>query len=719
VHPIVTQPTPRTPSQGEPAVDKPAPATLSRDLANFLVELSIAFHKHAIYPPGHPLLASAVDSVTAKLLGLLANRPTLSIGIARRQLIIEGVATDPSHPLLQELANKLHRHHLGAIKFTAGITPAELSDALATLSVDAGRMVRPLGLDVEALSSRWQHVGIFPLSYDKLELLDEEGDEPGAPPAEGQMRAGRAAQLWVGLARAALAADATGQPVAGEGDQSLEPVAVAKAIDEHQREQAYDQVIVGYMLQIAEELKSAKGAETAALQKRISRMVGSLQPKTLGRLLEMSGDDRQRRRFVLDASQGMAVDAVVDLVRAAADAEHQTISHSLVRLFTKMAKHTSDADATRREMADRSLREHVQQLITNWSLDDPNPEAYSLLLQEMSRQAPVGENRSGISLVCEPDRVVKMGLEVAMLGNRVEKAVEAMLDRRQWTELLDIIDSAPPGAPVDGVWQQIEQRETLRSALEEERVDFALVTRLVTRMRLGAVTPLLDAVEVSEVGSKTRERLLDLLTSIGDDVGPPIARRVPTAPWTLQHDLLVVLGRLSRLPSELDLGVLASHPESAVRREAVRLLLKQETTRDATIVTAVADPDDRTAFLALTAAQERCPAAAATILMERVDDGEMDTALRALAIRAVAGRQDPMALPWLLARVQRRTKWLHRVRLQEKSPEMLASLSALAAFWKDTPWTTDVLAMAAKSADTEIRQAVNAPRATGSMRAVT
>jgi hypothetical protein len=698
-------------------VEKAGPATLSRDLANFLVELSIAFHKHAIYPAGHPLLASAVDSVTAKLMGLLADRPTLSIGIARRQLIIEGVATDPGHPLLHELANKLHRHHLGAVKFSAGITQPELSDALATLAVDAGRMERPLGLDADEVSGRWQHVRIFPLTYDKLELLDEEDDEPGGVAApEGQMRAGRAAQLWVGMARAALAADTAD---ATEDDRALEPVVVAKAIDEHQREKAYDQVIVGYMLQIADELKTAKGVETAALQRRVSKMVGALQPDTLERLLEMSGDNRQRRKFVLDASQGMAVDAVVDLVRAAADAEHQTISHSLVRLFGKLAQHTTDADLTRRAMADTSLREHVQRLIGDWSLDDPNPGAYSLVLQEMSRQAPVGENRSGISMVCEPDRIVKMGLEVGMLGHRVEHAVETMLERHEWAELLDILEEAPEDAPVNGVWRQVEQSDTLRAVLEEERIDFALVARLVKRMRLAAVTALLDAVEMAEDGSKARERLLGLLVSIGDDVGPAMARRLPTAGGPLQHDLLATLGRLSRLPAELDLTEYASHPESVVRREAVRLLLKQEATRTDTIVAAVADPDERTAFLALTAAQERCPAAAVPIIMQRVDNGELDAALRALAIRAVAGRRDASVLPWLQAHVQRRTKWLRRLTLRDRSPEMLAALSALSAFWRESPETADTLSLAMKSKDAEIRQAVASPRVTGAMRAVT
>src|SRR5713101_7899715 len=83
------------------AADSSARGTqLSRDLAEFLIELSVAMHKHAIYPPGHPLLDQTVDAVHRSLTTLLVERVALSIGVARRQLIIEGVATDSGHPLL-------------------------------------------------------------------------------------------------------------------------------------------------------------------------------------------------------------------------------------------------------------------------------------------------------------------------------------------------------------------------------------------------------------------------------------------------------------------------------------------------------------------------------------------------------------------------------------------------------------------------------------------
>lgn len=688
-------------------------ATLSRELGDFLVELSIAFHKHAIYPAGHPLLNAAVDSVIAKLWGMLANRPTMSIGIARRQLIIEGVATDSNNPLLQELASKLHRHHLGAVKLSAGITRDELGDALATMAVDAGRMERPLGLDAAEVSSRWAHVKIFPLTYEKLELLDDDGSEPRS--AEGQMKSGRAAQLWVGMARAALAADSAED----DPEQSLEPVVVAKAIDEHQREVAYDQVIVGYLLQIADELKSAKGNETAALQRRISGMVGALQPETLGRLLEMSGDHRQRRKFVLDASQGMTLAAVVELVKAAADAEKQTISHSLLRMFSKLAKHASDEDSTKRTMADNSLREQVVRLISEWSLDDPNPEAYRLVLEEITRRAPVELSRSPFSLECEPDRVVEMGLEVGVVGTRVETAIDAMLTRKRTGALLDLVDTAPDRRVADGVWREIEAHDTLRSVLAEERVDHPLATRLVKRMRLAAILPLLDAVEVADEG-KARDQLIDLLVSIGDDAGAYIAARLPTAGASLQRDLLIALGRLTKLPSGLDPELYLMHPEAVVRREAVKLFLKTASTRDRTMLAALSDPDDRTVFLALSAAADGVPDEGLSIIRHRVDAEDLDSSLRALGIRVAGGRtHDEATRSWLVDRVVGRTKWLRRKKLMPATPEVLASLSALAVFWKDDNAALEAVAMAHKSKDSNVRQAVAQPRVTGAMRTVT
>ena len=118
-------------------------AALSRDLADFLIELSIALHKNAIYPSGHPLLSGAVDALVLRLVRLLQDRTSLSLGVARQQLIIEGVVTAASNSLLRDLAQRLHRHHLGAVKFLRGVGREEVADLLKTIAADAERSVTP------------------------------------------------------------------------------------------------------------------------------------------------------------------------------------------------------------------------------------------------------------------------------------------------------------------------------------------------------------------------------------------------------------------------------------------------------------------------------------------------------------------------------------------------------------------------------------------------
>ena len=41
-------------------------AALSKELSEFLVEFSIALHKHAMYPDGHPSLAPAASGVVRR-----------------------------------------------------------------------------------------------------------------------------------------------------------------------------------------------------------------------------------------------------------------------------------------------------------------------------------------------------------------------------------------------------------------------------------------------------------------------------------------------------------------------------------------------------------------------------------------------------------------------------------------------------------------------------
>jgi hypothetical protein len=688
-------------------------AAFSRELADFLIELSIALHKHAMYPEGHPSLAPAAAGVTRRAEHLFEERATLALGVARQQLVIEGVATDPKNPLLSELAGRLHRHHLGAVTFHRGLRVNEVVDVLKTLAVEAERTGQPLGLGPPEQLRAWDHVRLHPVTYERLELLQE--DDQATPDDKGAKERGlRGAQLWVGLARAALSADsmasADGPPPA------TEPSVIARAIDERQNNAAYDQVIVGYLLQIADELKHTGGAEAAALRRRTSKLVGAMQPGTLRRLIEMGGDNAQRTKFAIDATHGLAVDAVLEIVRAMADASHKTVSEPLVRMLSKLAQHAEQGTAEARPQADEALREQVRALLEGWTLEDPNPDAYGKALHRMAAAAPVTSPRSTWHQSAEPLRIVQTALETGVLGFGAWRAIERLVAEHQVGNLVDLLAVSPSTPDVAPLWTRVTSPDVVRELASTEPPDFATLDRVLPRLPVDGFEPLLDVLGASE-SRTTRRGLLDRLTHAPRELGPLIAARLAREiPWYVTRNLLLILDGLPALPDGFRAAAFIAHEDARVRREALKVSLKVPADREAALLGALRDADPRMVRVALTAALEDCPASAVAPITQLANDQAVASELRVLAIKVLGRVKNVGALTALLEIVDGGKNWLGRPRLAARSLEMLAALMALAAGWRNDARAAALLALAAASTDPDIRSAAGPkPRTTAAI----
>jgi hypothetical protein len=644
-------------------------------------------------------VAAAVERLLQKAHALLQERGTISIGVARRQLVIEGMATAADNALLRELSERLHNHHLGAIRFGQGVKREELTDFLLTIAVEPSRGGQPIGMQPAQLIPSWEHIHLYPLAYESLALVDDTDAARGAevdgaaPPT--------APQLWVGLAQAALALGGDRAEEAAAAD----PAVIAKAIDARPKEQAYDQVIVGYLLQIANELKGAGGADAQMLRRRISKMLSEMRPETLNRLLEMGGNLGQRKRFLLDATQGLAVDAVVDLVRAAASTSQQTVSHSMLRMLSKLAQHAEVGPEKVRSEATAALREQVQWLVTEWDLDDPNPAEYNAMLDSVSRAAPVFITND-LSVGCEAERLVAMGIEVGVLGDQVQRAVDQMLQAGHSTKLIEMLERAPADSVTAAtLWQQIATMDRIHQLLHANRIDFGMLDRIVSRLGLAAVDPLFDALEVIE-DQKSRTRLLDSLAKTGPEGAAALASRLPGARPAVQRDILSLFSRLPELSSGFSAEQYLTSRDAAVRREAIKLLVKLPMGRARAIVAGLADSDERTLLLALGEALEDCPPEALPLIKARIDRRDLDAPMRALGIRVLSASKLPGMLDWLLAFTTPPKRLFGGAKLAPKSPELLAALTSLAMHWNSDPRAAELLAIAAKSGDGEVRAAI-------------
>lgn len=688
----------------EPRTDRPA---LLRDLTEFLVELSIALHQHSMYPEGHPALAPAMGRVIRRAASLLEDRPLIAFGVARRQLVIEGHSTDPNHPLLRRLAESLHRHHLGAISIVRGLEVDVLAEALRALSSDAERE-QPIGLR-EPLQT-WPHFKLHPLTFDRLSLV---GD---APPSEtgpgssagGSSRGGsaRAAELWIGLARAALVSGEAGDSTAA----SAGPADVARAIDERQgRADAYDQVIVGHLLQIAGELSSAPPSEVDALRARTSTLIAALKPDTLRRLVQMGGSAAQRGAFLLDAAHGMDVEAVLQIVQAAADVNGQVISGGLVRLMSKLAAQAGSSNDAARPVADTALRDQVTQLLSGWHLKDPNPERYSRVLERLAHQTsdtqlmvPHGTGDAPAGAL----RIIQIALESGVSGPLVERCIERLVACGHVSRILDLLSSRPPGsdAVADAIVAHLVRPANLAALVEREPMDEASLDGLLPFMSAEGFQALLDVLATSE-NRATRRKLIDRLARAALDTGPYIAARLEDDRWYVLRNMLLLMERSGQIPEGFSASRWTGHQDPRVRYEALRLQLTIPRERERAIRTALDDEDARLVRLGLTALQQECPPPYAATVVAIAANPRADAEARLLAVNALSRLGQPAALETFLKILDGGRTFFRRPKLAAKSPVAIAALRAIAQSWTHDPRGADVLKRAQRSRDDEMRQA--------------
>jgi hypothetical protein len=663
---------------------------LSRDLADFLVEFSIVLHKRAMYPLGHPHLQESTERFVNRLEFLLASRDGLAIGVARHQLIVAGVATDPRNALLSDLARRLHRHRIATVRFERGLTLQEIDDLLGALAADPQNESGPFGLRPNVGAS-WPHIRIQPPELTRL-FLQEDDDEDSS---EAQTPGGA---LWLGLAHLALTAEG------GSADDAEDPLLVARAIDAQPDQTAYDRVILDYLGQINDEMSGRQGAWEPRVRERVSQLVTSLKPETLRRVLEAGADHAERRRFALTAAEVLSVEAVIEVVEAAAATTGHTISHQLLRLLHKFAQHAEQGPEQSRPEAESTLRRNVAQLITEWDLEDPNPGSYTAVLDGMARRSPIEPMAAEDQLDCEPEAVLQMAIETDCDGPRVYAALDALLAEGRMTVAVDALRGAPtPCRAAEALWHYVATPARLRAELSLARPDFNTVESLAKRLGPLATEALLDILERADDRS-ARARTLQLLGEIGPSVASAAAARLANAPWYVQRNLLILLRTLREWPPGFSAVTYARHADLRIRREAYKLLLEFPGNRASAIVHGLEDASPEIVTLVLRAAVDACPPDALRAVERFTEDWRRPADLRAIAVRAVARHSGPQALGRLLQLSGARRN-IFGWRLEPKSPVMLAAVSALARYWGGHPQVQSMLEVARDHEDPEIRLA--------------
>jgi len=467
----------------------------------------------------NPSLASTEQRLLERLTTLLAERQLLAIGVARDQLVIDGIATEGRHQLLRALAERLHAHQIAGIKFLGGVTKSEIEELLVRVGRDP-RGAEDRREPLSGVSSPpGHHVQLYRQAYERLALAEDDGSMPIAAPAVA-----RGTQLWLELALAAMSAQDAN--VSADIDPTIMARAIeARAIEAHADGDApaaaggadaavYNQVVAGHLMQIAGELRSTQGADTATLRDRVSTLVTALSPRAIEGLITMGGNLTQRRAFLSDATAGMGVDAVLALTAATASVAKRPISQPLVRVLTKLAGHAQRGTAHIRPAADLAFRDHVRELVDGWTAPDLTAAGYGDVLDTLTRPPSpddAGPITSGVTQFCEPERLLEMCIDLRNASTPLWDAVGALIARGNIVALLDTLDKTPADNPLLGVIRtRIATQENLRRLLDSPAVDGQRIEDFARRVGAAATDVLLDALASAKTRTARRSVALNL-----------------------------------------------------------------------------------------------------------------------------------------------------------------------------------------------------------------
>ncbi len=579
-------------------------------------ELSLAIKTMGIYPSAHPAIKASVERLYAIMEGVLEASPELKLGIAQKNLLVDGQFLDKTNEIFRDFALQFHRRGVASITFKKDLNAEELRMFLEVASTEPKMLQKSGGFLRLCQEGKISHIDIVEIDYEKV-LGVEEGI--GEAAEEGKVRSDE--EIWTDLIRSLdlysglklgevehnfllhleeepdkMVAYLEGVASKGSlGMSNLGGVAVRKTINS----------IGNYIFKNLPQEKEVH-------RKKLAEVVSHLNPKLRIQLIDAEIDiEPGQIDVVTEIIPDLSNSVIVEMMTLAVSGEGR-VTERLVKLFHKIVPE----EERKREiiplfgdsLADMSGKEdplYMRQLIENLFLSKPTKdfisEAYRKALKELNEQISsisgikeytdslnerrIEEQASTvlmdlIRLETESSDYVeiaknlgKVGMDFLLTG-RYEKAkeiIEALIE-----------EAGPEKGRTDG------ERNACKEALEKLR-DIGIVHDLVTALRdwgkekyetihfillhMGeiAVVPLLEALG-RETDSSLRKKIISVIVGLGEEAIPEIVRRFSDKNWYVVRNMVRILREIGMEKAVRYLDIPLKHEDPRVRKEVVYAL---------------------------------------------------------------------------------------------------------------------------------------------------
>lgn len=649
------------------------------------------------YASAHPMVAAADHALTSALQERLAVDPTLSLAVAKRDLLVNGERLAPPSAVAEQIASRLHRAGIGAVRFHHGVTREAVTEFLRLVTR------RPTDPTIDQPLPELTGIAMGRLTYAELGLADERS-----------LRT-ETAQLWQTLAQRLLAAvgpDGRADDSDDDGDDAdSTPTRLGAALSHATRSEAAARQAFDALDGLADRVTLAPHPVRDTIGERLQALLSATDQGAIVATLR-SASRGARARLVSNVVEVLPAAAVVRWLHAASQASGHDLSPHLLRLLSKMSVHFR---GRRPDTEVDALRETAKALVNGWELAEPNPEEHATLLDTLAAwtardgagSAPAGGQLFDAASQ-EAVRLLHMAVELDTVSVDAAHAVRRLADLGHTSVVLSWIARAPSERTRTALRDVTLTPAAMLRVLLAEPLDAAEARHLLDNTSAESAGVLIDALE--QCASRAGRRLIfDRLRAMPSAIAGTVRERLTHAmPWYLARNLLALLRELivadPSLASTLVPGTLLlfqKHEHVAVRREAIRLLAQFPTMRIPALRRALHDAanDVRQAAIdvAYAARQQEHPVDLALRLLALADDASLDTGSRDKAIRAVGHSLYPEVRAWLTDHASRKTRLLGSVKLAPLTDTVRAAVQVLAARAGDDPGVQPLVALGRKA----------------------
>ena len=729
----------------------------------FLMQFTGTLNRRRAYAATHPMVVSAEERLLENATALLADRDSFALGIARDELLIDGELYVTKSTYARELATRLHRRGVGAMTFERGLLLSQLSDALTWLASEkdflpfaptrsGGVLITTIGYDhlvlgdaiasAEAsVSALWRTLaalaesGIVARDGTNREVSTIAGGSgTGAGTGDGSGGRGHGVSTGTGTGTETGSGMKSGQSLEHANvwqiDEVLEQAIdgalaqgsaeyldgkltgvdserVLDALHDSMHDPAVARRTALALAQIATAARGSSAEGRKLLGGQLNGLLTRLGASTFAPIIGSLADRGMRSSFVTDVGDVLPFGTVVDWVQAAAIANGQQMSHHILRLMTKMS---TLADTHPGELAETGFRDAARNLVRNWDLADPNPTEHVELLDRIARferaDASATEARTALgTTIVESSRVVQMALELDFVGEDTAAAADALVMSGFGPDLIDWCSTRGASPTALWVYGIATSEKAVRQLLLTEPVDRLQARALLEVLDQGATGVLLDVLEHAQARG-TRMIVRQRLAEFGGGITPLLLTKLEDAPWFLVRNILTLLQEVAAdEPSSGSAALLRllEHPQVQVRTEALRVLVRNEQTRDAALQCALRDENERVVVLAIQLIADLVdggtglPPRLMSQLLGLVDGGDQSDPVRARAVRVAGSVVRDDIRDWLLRLATRRTPFLRRLKLVEPTQTAATALQILQRAYGSDPAVAGLRAIAAKA----------------------